>query len=895
MPGLFHAGWALLLGLFALGLLSRSRSADGRWGRLWQLSLAVGVIAWGATLLGTIAADRGPGLELERLTLSPTENRDALILGSSAEYAQVVLPDPHAAPVHAVLAWNDDGPGDPVPTLWNASSTHRLEVDGVGIHDVELSARSTLSLGRRTLKVAAPGLWPGLLLVDDQGAVHRLRASIGTGLMSFLPIIGDRVTGTLGWLQATDDGYRLLDHTPLPGTGPAARLMTRGRTAQLSFGSAKDRAEHPVIVDRIGEPGARPSERRHQLATGEVLTLGRTRYGVTVELGGVVSLQALGVRPRLPWPEPDGTVLDGLGAVLLSGMPDGSSLRVASLTDGTGFRPLNGLPTQSRGGARWIEVNPGERFAVSIADGAEAQLRVAARAAPAVALAGLASLLDSQLWTLLLLLALAYLAVTWLASRLGYLHARTGGVLHGAALLSVVGLACLYRLSDPADPARAGWALHQAKLLSLGLFVSLALLAAVTMLAWLRSRRGLRPLRGDALFRWLEGPEGDGRRSRWLYWVAVLVLFAQQPFGEAGIALPGLGSIQPIELSRTLLVVYLAFWTARALEEKQARVRGVEGLAVRWLYMAHALPVLIVLALCYSLHDISPILVFVVFLAVFYALSLMRPSLRVFPLGALRDHLAVDVLAVGVVVGGASWLLLGDPGGTVARRIAVWWDPWSQTADAYQAMTALWATASGGVWGAGWEGANEVLPPAVKDDFVLALLAARGGAAAVTLVAATFALILLSGSAGIGLRREEGAAGERQALLAGGMLWMLVIQAAVVLGSATGGLPVMGQPLPLVAAAGSHLLLFCLPALATVLVCTRASLSVPVRAARRTPATPSLPRSVLPDLPLPGRSPGGLPGRPVAPPQALRPVVSLISMQPTTEISVHGPVTEGGG
>ena len=892
MPSFFHAGWALLLALFALGLLRRRRSAEGSLGLVWQLTLAAGVIAWGAALLGTIAADHGPGLELERITVRPAANRTPVIFGSSSEHAQVVLPDPHVAPVHAVLAWDDEGPGGVVPTLWNASSTHRLEIDGVGIHDVELHEGTTLSLGRRTLEVAEPGMWPGLLLVDDQGGAHRLRSSVGTGLMSFLPFVGGRVTGTLGWLQAADDGYRLLDHTPLPGTGPAARLMTRGRAVLLSFGGAQDRAEHPIVVDRVGEPGARPSERRHPLRTGEVLTMGRTRYGVTVEFGGAVSFQALGARSRFDWPASDGVVLDGLGAILLSAASDGESLRVASLTDGTGFRPLNGLPTQSRGGARWIEVNPGGRFAVSIADGAEAQLRVAARAVAPVALAGLASKADSQLWALLLVLAATYFLLTGLSARLGYLHARTGGVLHGAALLSVVGLACLYRLSDPTDPARAGWALHQARLLSVGMLACLVLLVAMTALAWLRSRRGLRPLRGDMLFRWLEGPEGDGRRSRWLYWGAVLVLFAQQPFGETGISLPGLGSIQPIELARTLLVVYLAFWTARALEEKQARVRGVEGIAARWLYMAHALPVLLVLALCYSLHDISPILVFVVFLSVFYALSLMRPSLRVFPLGALRDHLAVDVLVVGVVVGASSWLLLGDPGGTVARRIAVWWDPWSQTADAYQAMTALWATASGGVWGAGWEGGNAVLPPAVRDDFVLALLAARGGAAAVTLVAATFALILLSGSSGIGLRRSDGAAGERQALLAGGMLWMLVIQAAVVLGSATGGLPVMGQPLPLVAAAGSHLLLFCIPALATVLVCTRTPLRSPRRVLRRRPMDRPLFGAVLSDLALPKRARGPTA---VGSPQELGPLAALLSLQPTTEISIHGPVTKGGG
>ena len=903
MPSFFHIGWAALLALLALGMLSRREHAGGRLGTAWQVALAAGVIVWGGHVLATIAGDHGPGLEVERIVLRPTAPGAALVLGSDSAHADVTLQDPSTAGVHAVLSW-EEGAGDPVPTLRNVSATHRLEVDGIGLHDSELRARTEITVGRRTLEVAAPGLWPGLLLVDDRGQVTRLRAPLARGVMAMLPLIGGRVTSTLAWVQPDGDGVRVLDHPPLPGTGPVAILRTRGRTPYLAFATPADRAEHPVLVDPPGASVARPADRAHPLRTGEVLTLGRSRWAVSVARGGEVTLSAVGARTRVPWPSDEGTVLDGVGAVLLAGHPDELTLTVASLTERRGFRRLAGLPTLGDGGDPRITLHPGDRVALEVAPGVTSQLRLAARAEPTVALAGFASAQDASLWTLLAVLAALYLAATVTGARLGYLHGRTGGVLHGSALLIVVGLACLYRLSDPGNPMQAGWALHQARILTLGVGAGAAFLLGLSILARLRSRRGLRPLRGDALFHWLEGPEADGRRARWLYWVAVAVLLAQQPFGEAGIALPGVGSVQPIELARTLLVVYLAFWTARALEAKRRSLRGAEGLAARWAYMAHALPILVVLVLCYALHDISPILVFSVFLAGFYALSLMRPSLRLFPLRNLREHLAVDVVAVALVLGVAGWLLLGDPGGTVARRIAVWWDPWTQTGEAYQAMTALWATASGGLWGAGWEGANGVLPPAVRDDFILALLAARGGAAAVTLVAATFAVILLSGAAGIAHGRASGALGERRALLAGGMLWMLAIQAGVVLGSATGGLPVMGQPLPLVAAAGSHLLFFCLPAIATVLACTRLPHAAPARVR---------PRSVTPwpavapvDLPAPALGVAPAPALGVAPAPALAeppsdlPTLPLgpLSHTPITlggATSTHGPVTEGAG
>ena len=131
----------------------------------------------------------------------------------------------------------------------------------------------------------------------------------------------------------------------------------------------------------------------------------------------------------------------------------------------------------------------------------------------------------------------------------------------------------------------------------------------------------------------------------------------------------------------------------------------------------------------------------------------------------------------------------------------------------------------------------------MKDDFILALLAARGGAAAVTLTAATFGLILVSGVVALGAEdpAQPSARRERAGMLGGAMLWMLVIQAGVVLGSATGGLPVMGQPLPLVAAAGSHLLFFCIPAVAVVLSTSRERARDQACVSGRSPVSTSVP------------------------------------------------------
>lgn len=884
MPGLFHVGLAALLALLGLGMLVRQERASGLIGIAGQLVLGLAVCAWAGLTLSTIASDHGPGLEVERYVLAPPEHA-AVSLGT-ADVADVPLFDHHAAPVHAVIRWEDQGEADPRPVIWNASVEHRLEVDGVDASAVPLTPRTELAIGDRTLEVMAGSAWPGVTLVDDRGVVHRLRAGLVRGLLALLPVVGERVQTRLGYLQADGAGYRFLDTAPLPGTEPAAVIATRGTTPRLTFASGADRAAHPVVVDRPGEPPMRPGDRTVALASGQVLTMGYSRFAVDVRRGGVVALRSVGSAARMPWPE-EARVLDAGPGLLLAAAGD-ERLTLASLDPNRarGLRSLDGRIVEGEGGRTRVTVGADDRLEIPVGPSARADLRVVARSTPSAALAGLASATDGAAWRGLGTLAALYLLLTALATALGLVHPRSAGLFHGAAILFALGLICLYRLAEPGDSLRAGWALRQIQLGTVALTAANIGLVGVGALAMVRVRRGLRPLRGDGLFRWLDGPNEDGARARWLYIAAVAVLVAQLPFGEAGIALPGLGSVQPIELARTLLVVYLAYWTARALEDKQARLRGVETLSSRWAYMAHAIPILLVLALCYGLHDISPILVFVVFLAVFYALSLMRPSLKLWPMNALREHVAVDVLVVGAVLLGAGFLLLGDPDGTVARRLQVWWDPWNQTAEAYQSMTALWASASGGVWGQGWTGANGVLPPAVRDDFILALLAARGGAVAVTLVAATFGLMLASGATSI---RADGsrALTDRRALLAGAMLWMLVIQAGVVLGSATGGLPVMGQPLPFVAAAGSHLLLFCVPALATVLWCTRVPLRserVAKRPVTRIPARPiELPDVDLPE-PLVTHLPEPLPGVPIAP----------LSTSPTTEIPSIGPITESG-
>ncbi|MCP4869180.1 MAG: FtsW/RodA/SpoVE family cell cycle protein [Proteobacteria bacterium] len=830
--GTFHLGLAALLLVLAGLTVVRGRNRERPSGWL-QIALAAAVIAWAGASLSVVAKDHGPGLEVRGYVLeAPSEGPAALTLGSG-EAADVPLADPYADDVHLVVRWTDD-----VPEIWNASAERRVEIDGRDIHDVVLEPGARLTLDGHEITVDSIGsTWPSVTVSIDDGEPMTFRAPAGRGAVGALPRIGGRIRTRLAWIVAEAEGGLSMRSAPrpLPGSGPLAAIVVEGNEAVLTFASATDRARHPIVVELADQAPFRPADRWTELIDGQLLTLGYSHFAVGVERSGRVSLRSVGPPARLPWPGADAVVLGAEPGLLAVGDADGTSLTLASLDpDGRrGFLRTGGTYVEGEASRTRIAMQAGDRALLPAAAGARMRLRVASRAGPSAALAGLTSPSDTAAWQALVVLAILYLVLTLAATRAGLLHARAAGVFHGSAILFAIGLLCLYRLSEPDDPRRALLVLRQLRLGVFGLTIASGLAIAA---AWRNSRVPSVPGR---LFRWLDGGAA-GPRATWLYLAALAVLAAQLPFGETGIAIPGLGSIQPIEIARTLLVVYLAYWTARAIEDKRDRVRGAEGLAQRWRYMVHALPVLAVLGLCYGLHDISPIAVFGAFLAVLYGASLVRPSVALWPPRAWRDHLGVELLAVAAVLAGLSRLVLGDSSGTVAGRVRTWWDPWANSGEAYQAVTALWATASGGLFGLGWTGENGVLPPAVQDDFIVALLAARSGVVGVTLLAATFGVILLSGVAALGAERpvaEEPADRERAAVLSAATLWMLAIQAAVVLGSATGGLPVMGQPLPFVAAAGSHLLLFCLPAVGLVL--TSARVRVPARARRPVAPTPS--------------------------------------------------------
>ncbi len=840
MPATFHLAWAgLLTLLLAMALGAPARTSARPAALAPQLAAGVLVLALLAAALGPAGGERGPALEAWRVRVGAGDG--PAVLGTDAR-CDVVLADPHGDAVHAEVTFPAGG-----PAIHNLSAARRVERDGIEIHDPALQVGDRLLLGDRGWTVARIGeAWPGIVLRGDDGARLRLRPPLRRALAGAWP--GSELETAVAWLDA-DRGEWETRRPEVP-TGPVAELALRGRSALLRYPTAGDRAAHPLRAELGGAPALRPADRAAPLHEGDELTLGYTRYRVAIGPDGSLSLEVVGTPPRRAFDPDDGLLAIGPGGDLpwSTGRPvhlqvrrgeEPGELWMISTDPGWVLGRRQGyLWLHPRGGStRPAEPQLLRRGSGLIVSGPRHEAVYRYRAAPTVAalLAGEEpGTPEARFWRAAALAAALYLVLIVLLHRAGVLHLRNAAMLHGAVLLFGLGLAVLLELSPPGDPRRAELAARQAWFGVLGLGAGAAAAAAW----WAGTRwRGRAALPGRWL-RFLEAPLGGRRwghlrplslsRVSLLWGLAAAVLALQLPFGERGLPVPLLGSAQPVEAAKALLMVYAAFLAVRALEDKRARRAGPEGLVRRWSYMLHAIPIVAIAALCYGLEDFSPVLIVGLFLWTMYLLSLRTPARSFWPPRRWLQNVYVEqAVLVGLAVGAVT-LAASLGHGTVADRFAAWSDPWHRTTTSGQFVASLWMVIDGGVLGRGFGSPLPPLPPAAHDDFVLSVLANRTGLVGLLLVAATLGAMVAGGFAAIraiGPATRPDLAGlgwlERARMLGVSALVMLSIQSAVVFASVTGWAPVMGQPMPFVAAGGSHLLLLGVPVVALLLASTR--------------------------------------------------------------------------
>jgi cell division protein FtsW len=260
----------------------------------------------------------------------------------------------------------------------------------------------------------------------------------------------------------------------------------------------------------------------------------------------------------------------------------------------------------------------------------------------------------------------------------------------------------------------------------------------------------------------------------------ILVLFPQ--FGrEAGgarrwLSLGGF-NLQPVEVTKLFLVVYLAAYLA----DKQKYLEKLRGF----------IPPVLVIMLIGGLVILQPNLGI--------ALLVVITSFIMLFIGRVK----INYLAGTAILFAPVLYFLVFEVAFRRRRMLVFLDPWSDPSGAgYQIIQSLLALGSGGLLGVGLGQSQQKLffLPAAHTDFIFSIIGEEMGLIGTGVIVALFILFI-----GVGIKIAWRASDLFGYLLSIGVTMMIGLQAAINIGVATGSLPIMGISLPFISFGGSSL------------------------------------------------------------------------------------------
>jgi len=271
---------------------------------------------------------------------------------------------------------------------------------------------------------------------------------------------------------------------------------------------------------------------------------------------------------------------------------------------------------------------------------------------------------------------------------------------------------------------------------------------------------------------------------------AATLLFGVDPNGSGARLWFSIGgvSLQPVELLKVLLVV----WLAGYLHEHGDVIRFANSRlgSVRLPPLPYLIPLGIVFALTELLlvvqRDLGAgLLISIVFILMIYMAS---------------GRLSLLVLGTTALVG-AGWLTASFIS-HVASRVSIWLDPWSQAdAAGFQIVQGLIALANGGLLGTGLGLGSPTLVPAVHTDFSIVAIVEEMGLAGGLAVLALYALLLHRG-----FRITLDLRDNYSQLLAAGLTTALGVQTLLILGGVLKLMPLTGITLPWISYGGSSIL-----------------------------------------------------------------------------------------
>ena len=245
------------------------------------------------------------------------------------------------------------------------------------------------------------------------------------------------------------------------------------------------------------------------------------------------------------------------------------------------------------------------------------------------------------------------------------------------------------------------------------------------------------------------------------------------------IRVPGF-SVQPSEMAKLAIVIYMAYSLARKGEKTGSFIYGF-------------LPHLMVLGVTVSLILLEPDLGTAVCVVVIAFTMMFVAGTKITHMLAL-GMLALPLLYYQIV--NYSFRL---------KRIAAFLNPWDDPADSgYHIIHSFYAFATGGLWGQGPGGSQQKLffLPESHTDFIFSVVAEELGFVGVVIIALLFLVLIIRG-----LMIARSAHEFSGVYLALGCTMIIGIPAFFNMGVVTALLPTKGLPLPFFSYGGTNLLI----------------------------------------------------------------------------------------
>ena len=395
---------------------------------------------------------------------------------------------------------------------------------------------------------------------------------------------------------------------------------------------------------------------------------------------------------------------------------------------------------------------------------------------------GVADILWPSVLPFLLFLGIS-IAMSWRTPRTDQIILPLVALLAGLGLLLTARLEPSLAQIDP--DSYTGIDAKQSLWVTLGVVV----LAVILFVPWDDLfRRYLR----TTLMDWL-----DHHRYAWLS-IGIALIVATFAFGKdpnnSGVKAwfnLGLFNFQPSELLKIILVIFLASY----LNEHREVVAGGYQVGP---FTLPPLPYLVPLVAMWGIamgliifqRDLgAALMLFSVFLAMLYVVT------------GSGMYVVAGLTAFGV----GSYVLYNVVS-IVKTRVTVWLDPWATAqGTGYQLVQAIYALASGGVFGTGIGRGLPTVVPAAHTDFIFTAIGEELGLAGTIGVLVAYILLVFRGFH-IALSVPGRFRGFEQ-LMAVGLTTILAVQTFIIIGGNLRVIPLTGITLPFISYGGSSVLM----------------------------------------------------------------------------------------